>query len=304
MTENSNVMILGAGAMGAMYAAQFHDAGTPVGFIARGDRYERLKTGGLVINGKQYALPVTHPDDASGSADLIIVALKDQHLRGAVADLVPFVGTETQVISVMNGLDSEAVIGEAVGADHVLYCIALGMDAVREGSEINYAHVGKLVFGEARNDSISERVKRVQSILDRAGLAHETPVDMVRMVWWKFMINVGVNQLTGALGATYGVVQTSPDAQALMEALMGEVIALAQAAGVDLSERDIENWYPVMNSLSPEGKTSLLQDVEAGRKTEVEVFGGKVLELGRKYGIDTPVNETFYRILRVLESGK
>ncbi len=301
MKEVTNAAILGAGALGAMYAAHFHDAGMPVGFIARGERYERLKAGGLLINGQPYSIPVYDPDHAPGPADLIVVALKDQHLRGAVGDLVPFVGAETQVISVMNGLGSEEVIGEAVGFDRVLYCIALGMDAVREGREINYAHVGKLVFGEARNDSISGRVRRVQAILDRAGLVYETPVDMVRMVWWKFMINVGVNQLTGALGATYGVVQTSPDAQALMEALMGEVIALARAAGVDLGERDIQNWYPVMNSLSPEGKTSLLQDIEAGRKTEVEIFGGRVLELGREYGIDTPVNETFYRIVRVLE---
>jgi 2-dehydropantoate 2-reductase len=275
----------------------------PVGFIARGERYERLKAGGLVINGKAYAIPVYRPADAPGPADLIVVALKDQHLRGAVGDLVPFVGAETQIISVMNGLGSEEVIGEAAGPDRVLYCIALGMDAVRENNAISYANVGRLVFGEARNDSISSRVRRVQAILDRAGLAHETPPDMIKMLWWKFMINVGMNQLTGALGATYGVVQTSPDAQALMEALMGEVIALAQAAGVDLSEQDIENWYPVMNSLSPDGKTSLLQDIEAGRKTEVEIFGGKVLELGRQYGIDTPVNETFYRIVRVLEGG-
>ncbi|MBN1122240.1 MAG: ketopantoate reductase family protein [Anaerolineae bacterium] len=303
MTENPNVAILGAGALGAMYAASFYDAGIPVGFIARGDRYNRLKAGGLVINEKAYTIPVYDPDHAPGPADLIIVALKDQHLRGAAADLAPFVGAETQIISVMNGLGSEEVIGEAVGPDRVLYCIALGMDAVREDSAISYAHVGKLVFGEARNDSISGRVRRVQAILDRAGLAHETPPDMIKMLWWKFMINVGMNQLTGALGAPYGVVQTSPDAQALMEALMGEVIALAQAVGVDLSEQDIQNWYPVMNSLSPDGKTSLLQDIEAGRKTEVGIFGGKVLELGREYGIDTPVNETFYRIVRVLEGG-
>jgi 2-dehydropantoate 2-reductase len=121
------------------------------------------------------------------------------------------------------------------------------------------------------------------------------------MLWWKFMVNVGTNQASAVMRAPYGVFQSSPQARALMEALMHEAILLAQAAGVNLVEQDIEDWYAVLDTLSPEGKTSMLQDIEAGRQTEVEVFGGKAVELGRVHGIPTPVNETVWRIIKVLE---
>jgi 2-dehydropantoate 2-reductase len=84
---------------------------------------------------------------------------------------------------------------------------------------------------------------------------------------------------------------------------MHEVILLAEVAGVNLAEQDIKDWYRVLDTLSPQGKTSMLQDVEAGRKTEVEIFGGKVVELGRTERIPTPVNETVLRIIQVLEQG-
>ncbi len=86
-----------------------------------------------------------------------------------------------------------------------------------------------------------------------------------------------------------------------MEAAMQEVVNLAQAAKVNLAEQDIKNWYQYLFTLSPNGKTSMLQDLEAGRKTEVEMFGGKVVELGKTYGVPTPVNQTLLRIITVLE---
>jgi 2-dehydropantoate 2-reductase len=86
-----------------------------------------------------------------------------------------------------------------------------------------------------------------------------------------------------------------------MEALMQEVVDLAIASHVNLTQQDIRDWYPVLNTLSPQGKTSMLQDIEARRKTEVEVFGGNVVKLGASLHISTPVNQTVVRIIQVLE---
>jgi len=302
MQEVKNVAILGAGAMGAFFASKFFDvAECSVAAVARDERYDRLKRDGLVVNGEPYAVPVIHPDGASPPADLIIVALKHHHLSEAVHDLQNLVGDQTTIISVMNGLDSEEYIGSVYGMDKVLYAIAVGIDAVRQGNRITYTKPGKLYFGEAVNPQVSRRVRRVQAAFDRAGIPYETPPDMIRMLWWKFMINVGVNQASAVMRAPYGAFQSSPDAQALMEALMREVIALAKAAGVNLVEQDLHDWYTFLNTLSPLGKTSMLQDIEAGRKTEVEIFAGKVVELGQTFGVPTPVNDTLLRIIHVLE---
>jgi 2-dehydropantoate 2-reductase len=288
--------------MGAFLASRFIDAaGFVTAVVARGERRERLERDGLVVNGQPYAVTVADPDAPATPADLILVAVKQHHLAGALPDLQRLVGRETTILSVMNGLDSEQMLGAVYGPDKVLYAVAVGIDAVRDRNQVTFSRPGTFFFGEAVNTALSPRVRRVQEAFQRAGITYETPLDMMRILWWKFMVNVGVNQASAVMRAPYGVFQTSPEAQALMEALMHEVLAVARAAGVNLAERDVAEWYTFMNRLSPQGKTSMLQDIEAGRKTEVEAFGGKVVELGQTYGIATPVNETVMRIIQVLE---
>jgi 2-dehydropantoate 2-reductase len=302
MEDINKVAILGAGAMGAYFAARFFDTpGFSTVVVARGQRHSRLQRDGLVVNGRAYTIPVAHPDEETSTADLIIVALKHHHLAETVHDLRSLVGEQTTILSVMNGLDSEQIIGSLYGMDKVLYAVSVGIDAVRQGNQIRYTKPGLHYFGEATNTRISPRVRRVQRAFERAGIPHETPPDMLRMLWWKFMVNVGTNQASAVMRAPYGVFQASPQARALMEALMHEVILLAAAAGVNVVAQEIQDWYTVLDTLSPQGKTSMLQDIEARRQTEAEIFGGKVVELGKMYGIPTPVNETVWRIIQVLE---
>ncbi len=303
MQKIQKVAILGAGAMGAYFASSFFDTpGFSTVLIAKGHRLDKLKTKGLVVNEKSYAIPVIHPDEATSKMDLIILALKHHHLEEAVQGLEKLVGDSTTIISVMNGLESEEYIGSIYGMDKMLYTISVAIDAVRQGNQITYTKPGKHYFGEAINTTnLSQRVLRVQEAFDRAGIVYETPEDMIRMMWWKFMVNVGVNQASAVMRAPLGVFQKSPEAQGLMEALMKEVIALTDVIDVNLTNRDIEEWYTFLSVLSPQGKTSMLQDIEAGRKTEVEIFGEKVVELGKIHGVTTPVNQTVLQIIRVLE---
>lgn len=302
MEPITHIAILGAGALGSFFASKFFDMdNSSVSFVARGERYDRLKEKGIIVNNMPYSIPVISPENTSPPSNLIIVAVKHHHLQEAVSNLKNRVDKNSIIISVMNGLDSEEYIGSIYGKEKVLYAVSVGIDAVREEACVTYTKQGKLLFGEAENSVLTDRVKRVQAVLDRAGIIHETPVDMIRILWWKFMINVGINQPSAVLRAPYGVFQTSPDAQALMESAMREVITIAKAANVNLFEEDLTNWYSFLSALSPQGKTSMLQDVEARRKTEVEMFAGKVVELGETYGIPTPVNHTLLMMIRVIE---
>ncbi len=297
------VSIFGAGAMGASYAAILYDMDREsVHFVAGGNRYEQLRRKGIIVNGVHYTIPVVTPDEQNTPGDdLVIVAVKYHHLPQTIEDMKNRIAENTIIISVMNGIDSEEQIGAAFGMKRVLYAIAVGIDAVRQENSVIYSTQGKIYFGEPKNVILSERVKRLKSFFDRVGIFYEIPEDMIRIVWWKFMVNVGVNQASAALNATYGDFQTSPEARNLMEAAMKEVIQIAKAEGIQLSEDDIAKWYQVLSGLSPSGKTSMLQDVEAGRKTEVEMFAGKVLELGRKHTIPTPVNEMLFKTIREIE---
>ena len=288
--------------MGAFYVSKFYEMdASSVSVIAGGDRYNRMKAEGIVVNGKHYVVPVVHPDDTVLPADLIIVAVKNHHLSETIRDMACRVGNETIIISVMNGIDSEEQIGAVYGMDKLLYAVAVGIDALRDGNAMTYTVQGKLFFGEADNQVLSDRVKRIQELFDRADIVCETPEDMIRILWWKFMINVGINQTSAVLRAPYGVFQTSQEAKELMDSAMREVTAVAEAAKINITDEDITNWYGFLAQLSPAGKTSMLQDVEAKRKTEVEMFAGKIMELGNRYGISTPVNAVLYRIIKVIE---
>ena len=303
-TPIRNISIIGAGAMGSFYASKFYDAAPEcISFGAVGERHERLKAG-IHVNGKPYPVPVIGPGDDAPPADFIIVAVKHHHLPQAIKDMAHRVGPDTLILSIMNGIDSEEMLIEAYGEEKVFWAIAVGIDATKENGSVTCTSPGKIIFGDARNtENLSERVLRVQALFDEVGIAHETREDQVRTVWWKFMVNVGLNPVSAILKVPYSVFQNSKECQELMESGMREVVALAEAEGIDLTVKDIEEWYPFMANMGPEGKTSMLQDVDAKRKTEVEMLAGKVIELGEKHGIPTPVNRAFLRMIQVIEQG-
>ena len=302
MENIRRIAIIGAGAMGAAYAAMFsRSKGFDVVFVAEGERYQRLNGARLRVNDEEIRIPAVRPTDRGGPADLVLVALKHHHLAHALESIQSLVGDQTVVLSVMNGLVSERIIGAVCGMDKLVYAIAVGIDAVREDNRFRYSNPGKILFGAGPDAGDGRRVRRLQEALNRAGIPNQVPEDVLRALWWKFMVNVGTNQASAVLGAPYGVFRTSSEARALMRSLMAEVIALAPEAGVDLTEKDIDEWEGILATLSPTGKTSMLQDIEARRKTEVEIFAGEVVSLGKRHGVPTPVNQTVLRILRVME---
>ncbi|MDD2309617.1 MAG: ketopantoate reductase family protein [Desulfuromonadaceae bacterium] len=295
------IAIIGAGALGATYGSILHEMDpASVCFIASGGRYEKLKSDGVVVNGTHYAISVVRPEEAT-PVDLLIVAVKHHHLDQAIGEMVEVVGSHTIILSVMNGINSEERIGTVYGMDKVVYGLALGIDAVREEKSVNYQNQGRILFGEEKNTVVTERIRRIRALFDRGGIAYTIPPDMIRSLWFKFMINVGANQTSAVLRSSYGTLRSSTDARELMDSAMLEVIAIARAMKVDLSEKDIKEWYRVLGSLNPAGKTSMLQDVEAGRKTEVEMLAGVVIELGRCHGVPTPVNQKLFDELKRLE---
>lgn len=302
MKEIKSIAIWGAGAMGAFFSSSFFQVpDISTALIAKGERFHKLEKEGLIVNGTTYGIPVVNPENPPLPFDLIVVALKHHHLVESSRELENLVSDDTLILSVMNGLDSEPLLGSVYGEEKVLLAVSVGIDAVRDGNRVVFSKPGVHYFGEADNSTVSDRVASVQSAFEKAGIKYETPVDMLRIMWWKFMINVGMNPTSAVMGAPYGVFQKSQDAAALMMASMQEVISLARAKDINLGEKDLENWLEVLNTLSPQGKTSMLQDMEAGTKTEAEILCDKVVNLGKSLNIPTPVNQTISRIVHVME---
>lgn len=116
------------------------------------------------------------------------------------------------------------------------------------------------------------------------------------------MLNVGVNQVVACYEGTYGTIQAPGEARTMMLEAMGEVMKIAPYEGISLTEEDVKGWMKVLSTLSPQGKPSLRQDTEAGRKSEVELFSGTVRELGKKHGVATPVNDRLYAKIKEIEA--
>ena len=297
------ISVIGLGAMGAAYAAKLHLApGTEVRVIADGERAERLRHDGVVVNGVRHDFRIVAPDDEVEPADLMIVAVKYTGFRDALEQIRRHVKDGTIVLSLLNGITSEEEIGAAYPLSHPLLSITFGVDSVRLGNEITYSSLGTMSFGEKVNCApYTEQVRWVARLFDSAGLAYDIPTDMVKQLWWKYLVNTGVNQVTAILSSTYEIVQHDSPARDLMISAQREVVSVAQAKGIGLDETDIDSWLTVLAGLGPHQYTSMAQDVLAHRPTETDIFSGAMMRMGAEEGVLVPVNTCLYQIIKAQE---
>jgi 2-dehydropantoate 2-reductase len=301
MKHIRKVYLSGLGAIGGAYGSRIFDADPEnISIIADKNRIDRYTENKITINGKEYPFKYVEPQHKGDTADLIIISVKNHHLQQALYDIENYVGDDTIIISLLNGIVSEEIIGNSYGHEKLIHSFVVGTDAVRNGTSISFSNIGKIIFGQKNKDMI-EKADAVRFFFERTGIPYNIPEDIIRELWWKFMMNVGINQMSAILRANYGVFQQFSDARQLIENASNEVVSIAQKDGINLSKDDIAKYMKIIDTLSPEGKTSMLQDIEAGRKTEVDIFAGTVIELGRKYSVDTPVNDMLFRMIRTLE---
>jgi 2-dehydropantoate 2-reductase len=302
--EIKKVSIIGLGALGILFGHHLSKKISTVDLriIADQDRIKRYENEGVFCNGERCNFNYVTPDELCEPADLIIFTVKYDSLRDAIQAVKSHVGEHTIILSALNGITSEAVIGQTYGLDKIVYCVAQGMDAVKVGNQLNYDHMGILCFGDREPGIISEKVKSVAAFFEKTEVPFEIDANMVKRQWGKFMLNVGVNQTVSVYESNYGEIQREGQARDMMIAAMREVIALSEKEGIYLTEADLDYWLSVLATLSREGKPSMAQDVEARRYSEVELFAGTVLELANKYGVATPVNKELYDRIKFIES--
>jgi 2-dehydropantoate 2-reductase len=286
------ISVMGLGAVGASYAARIFAADPEIELrvVADGSRAQRLRSEGVVVNGERYRFPVVEPGQSVTPADLVIVAVKCHHLPEAIDELAGQVGPDTIILSLLNGITSEEALSAAYPQAYVPLAVAVGIDAVRDEAGVRYSTLGWVEFGDPMPGERSPGSVRLEALLAAARIPFVVQADMRHALWWKFLVNVGVNQVSALLEAPYALLQAEGPARDLMIAAQREVVAVAQASGVDLAEADIARFLDVLKTLGPGNYTSMAQDALAHRRTEVDQFAGIVVERGEQYGVVTPVN--------------
>jgi len=305
MKEIKSALVVGAGAIGAAIASRIFDIDSrAIAICATDSRRERYERDGFVVNERRYAFNIANPE-RDAPFDLIIAAVKNYDLADAIETMRPYVGPETTILSLLNGITSEEILRKEFGAEKVPLALIIGIDALRVGGRISFGSPGEIWFGDEKNnpDALSPRVAAVSRFFATHNVPALVPDDMIRALWFKYMFNVGINQWSAVLRASYRLFQVSPSSRTLIAETMKEVVALSSALGTGLAESDIDVTFATIDKLSGEGKTSMLQDVDAERKTEVEAFAGVVVEKSRKCGLDAPINQALLLAIGAMEEG-
>ena len=312
MNQIRTSALIGLGALGILFGRKMPG----VQVIADEARIARYAAQPVVCNGEECRFSYVTP--AQGKpVDLLLVAVKATVLDQAIADMKNFVGPDTVILSVLNGITSEEHI-ETAYPGRTLWSVAIGMDATRSGRTLVFNQAGKIQFGE-RDGALTGRVQAVADYLDACGIANEPCSDILYKQWNKLMVNDGLNQAAVAFDLTYGglcrsaaaafdlpyggLTKPGPAYDKMLEA-MQEVIRLANLEGVPLPRDNDEQFLrTAMPTFNPDGMPSMRQDVLAKRPTEVEEFAGVVRARAKKYGMPTPANDFFYARIQEIEAG-
>lgn len=303
MRDIKNVLICGIGAVGSIYANQINEYNNNcLKVLVDKNRLENYTKTPKIFNGKPLKFNYILPDNNDYKADLIIIATKFDALSDVIKNIKNFVKEDTIIMSLLNGVTSEEIIAQEYGWKHTLLSYFIGHSAMRSGNNITYDGIGKIVFGIKENAGTNtEDLQTVKNFFDKVGIVYEIPQDMHRALWLKYMLNVSSNQPSAILKMTFGQMQSNTKFLEFLKKIMKEVQNIAKAEGVNNTDTMIDEALTSFHKMIPDGKTSMLQDIEAGRKTEVEMFAGTMIKLGEKYNIPTPYNQVLKDLVGIIE---
>ncbi len=295
-----SVAVLGAGAVGSYVIWGLSEKkDIRLGVIASGERAKRLKNKGCKINDTVYHPEVWTPEEAHG-VDFLIVSLKYGALPGALDDITAVTGENTVIMSLMNGVDSEEIIAEKVDAEHLLHAvIKVASHKENDGYVFNPEATLGIIFGEVSAPYDSERVQAVLDLFSGTGLHYRATDCILEEIWSKFRLNVCNNLPQAILGAGVGCYRDSVHMKAISDGLRAELMTIAEAKGIDISKADVSSGRG--SAVPPTARYSTLQDLDAGRHTEIDMFSGALIRMGKELGIPTPYNEFTYHMIKALE---
>lgn len=305
------IAIVGAGAVGGYFGARLARAGQDVAVVARGAHLEAIRRDGLQVKspalGDIVARVTASADPRDiGPVDLVIFAVKTYDNPSALPLLAPLVGPGTAVLTLQNGIDSAREVAAAVGEARVLGGTTYVATAVTAPGVITQTGTHRsIIFGEAFGDRqvISPRVAAIADVMRPADI-QVTPVADARVpIWDKFVYLAPFAGFTGGARLPIGPIWQRPHVREMFYAAAREVAAIAAAEGVTISADRFETLAAYMDGIPPTTRSSLLIDLEAGKRIEVEALHGAALRRAAAHGIPTPVLATLYAVLTAWEAG-
>ena len=302
------IAVIGAGGIGAIYGAALAKAGAEVIFVARGAHLAAMRERGLKIEGDRgetYISPAQATDDPAsiGPVDIVLFCVKLWDVESAGAAIRPVVGPETAVIPLQNGVDAHERLIPVLGRDAVMGGTAFVTGSiVAPGVVRQTGTYQRMTFGEL-DGTISTRGKRLAELCAAAGFEGVLSPDVLVPIWDKFTMLVPLANINALTRAPMGKYRSDPDLWALLEGSLRETVAAGRAEGVNLAPDAVDKAVALIRSMPEHHMTSMGNDLLRGNRLELPWFAGKIVELGRKHGVPTPVNSFVYAALKLYANG-
>jgi len=289
--------LIGAGAVGAYFITGLTDClGDNFCIVASGERKSRLEQKGIIINGRPYRLNVKTPKEAKG-ADLLLVCTKYNGLSEAIDMAEQVVGDNTIVISLLNGVTSEDKIAKRIGREHLIYSVMRISSAWKDGAVCYDPSItAGVALGEKGTPEKTGRLLAVGDLFEKAGIRYTFMDDIIRDQWGKYALNISYNLPQALLNLGFGSYFHSEHVAAIRDRLYQEVKAVGAAKGIDVPPlSNTEDTVPY------DTRFSTLQDLDARRRTEVDMFVGELMEMAKEYRIPVPFCEYTWHGIKALE---
>ena len=303
MNEIKKVLICGIGAIGSILAhkiSKFDNENLKI--LVDKNLLNSYTKSPKIFNGEELNLNYITPENTDFKADLIIIATKFNALNDVVKNIENFVDENTIIMSILNGISSEEILAQKYNWKNIPLAFFLGHSETIATNNYFYDNRGTVIFGTKENFTNPNIIPTIEKYFTQAKINYQIPEDINYAYWLKFMLNISTNQPSAILRLTFGEMTSNPEFMNLFNNIMKEVQTIAKAEGVKNTEKMIEDALTALKNLMPEGKTSMLQDVEAKRQTEVEMLAGTMITLGKKHNIPTPYNTVMYELIKSIQN--
>lgn len=305
--SDTRIVVAGLGGVGGFLGAALASTYQNVTFFARGTRKEHLKANGLTLKsefiGDRHVTPALVTDQISeiGTADILVISVKNYSLEQICRQLAPIVDNHTIIVPVLNGIDpadrTRDTLQKGIVVDSLIYIIS--------GSEPDYTIVQKGDYATLRigtrsgEPAIKAAVQTVHDLFAPTGVTCIVEEDIEAAIWKKYIFNCAFNIMTAAYSANVGDLRAEPEHIKDMKALLDEACLMARSKHVNIPDDYTQDRIQFfMNLQSPTGTSSMRRDVDAGHPCELETFSGYLLQEAHKYGVELPRTRYYYQLLK------
>jgi 2-dehydropantoate 2-reductase len=295
------VAVVGAGGVGGYFGARLADAGVDVAFLARGAHLEAMRANGLKVFsplGDLHIERVNATDDPSsiGPVDVVFFTVKLYDTAAACERIGPLIGADTVVVTLQNGVESVGLLTAAVGSSHVAGGVAHVFAVIAEPGVIRHTALDLIIVGELDGAS-TPRLEELHALARQAGFECRLSAQIEMEIWLKFVRLSAFSGMTAVTRSTLGVIREDPDLLAMLQAAVMEGMAVAHAKQIQFPPNAMADMFAHMASMPPQSKSSMLEDLERGRRLELPWLSGAVLRLGRELGVETPIHRFIATVL-------